>query len=329
MAKKKTWWGKVNHSWKLYKITVFNWSSIFAQVISALAIYYDLRQIRAGSKEVGNIILWMLVLLSALIWLFVNTTRHADRARQDYNAEKDKVLDLQEKNRELLRSHEVIAKAIHNICHRYRDVLTHFYFAQITGDRAILNGDILPRFYVETITNVKEIFDVITNDSCSVCFKIIDRDNYLSTVLRDPVSGRAREAADNSPDLARYDYRRNTAFLKILDKEDPATYFASDDLKELHRAGRYKNDNADWQKLYNATLVAPLRFFYDKKNRESSVLGFICVDNFAGGLDNAAAKDLLAWFADLCFHLWCLTGNCSERLTGLETYMKKGHVGGA
>jgi hypothetical protein len=328
VAKKKTWWKRASQSWKLYKTTIFNWGSILAQVISTLAIYYDLRQIRAGSKEVGNIILWMLVLLSALIWLFVNTTRHADRARQDYNAEKNKVLDLQEENRDLSRSHEVVAKAIHNICHRYRDVLTHFHFAQITGDRVPLKGDILPRFYVEAITNVKEVFDIITNDSCSVCFKIIDRDNFISTVLRDPVSGRSREAADNSPDLARFDYRRNTAFLKILNKEDTATYFACDDLIDLAASGGYINGNPNWQKLYNATLVAPLRYFYDKQNRESSVLGFICVDNFAGGLENEAAKDLLAWFADLCFHLWCLTGASSERLSGLETYMKGGHTEG-
>jgi len=148
------------------------------------------------------------------------------------------------------------------------------------------------------LSNIKEVFDVYTTYPCAACVKLLNRDD-VSTYLRDDISSRERSRADNAPSsIQSFDYRRNTAFSKILSGSNPAIFYSNDLLKEKD----YNNANPDWHKNYSATLVVPIRFVSDESTGDSRVLGFICVDNKGGGFDDVSVN-ILASFADLSFHI--------------------------
>lgn len=307
-------------NWKRFKNLLFDWGTFIGVVYSVYEIVYNLR---ALDKDYRPIIVALLIMLGSILMLLVTTIRHADEARRDYNQALTKIDSLKTLNANNMRNAEIISKLIHNICHEYRAVATELFVARMKGKEAVdalIKKNVTSMFYNNAIVNVKEIFDRMTGDSCAVCIKLVDGKSFISTTLRDPVSARERGDVDRQPALMNFDYRSNTAFRKILSDDDPATFFADDDLVGLYNRGDYINANPRWQKLYSATLVAPIRYLYDK-NRNACVIGFICVDNKRGLLDNEMAKDLLAWFADILFHILFLVGT-SDRFEDFVKFVE-------
>lgn len=105
--------------------------------------------------------------------------------------------------------------------------------------------------------------------------------------------------------LPEYRYDQNTAFKVILDEDTNQSYYMSNNLKTEQSEKTYNNANENWHKYYNACLVAPIRYKEMKEDgaEKSAVLGFICVDNKKGGF-NEVGKNVLASYADHCFHLF-------------------------
>ncbi len=237
-----------------------------------------------------------IIVIGSMVWVMVNAIRHNDKVR----VKLDKAVD--ETNRlksDLAYSKDVqsnMAKIVHNFCHQYRKIATEV-FNSTPGDHFDHKRE-LKIFFMRMLSNIKEVFDVYTGNACAACVKLLSKDD-VSTYLRDDISSRERSRADNSPSLVRsFDYRRNTAFRKILSGAIPAVYYSNDLLGEKD----YENANPDWHKNYSATLVVPIRFVYDESTGKSSVLGFICVDNKGGGFDDVSVN-ILASFADLSFYI--------------------------
>lgn len=190
-----------------------------------------------------------------------------------------------------------IAQTFHNFSHRYRDkiVKIHENPAKQNTDRKDLHG-----FAHYMVANVKEVFDVLTGSDCAVSIKLLDTQGVIRTLIRDAISSRERWEIDRQ--LPEYRYDLNTAFEVILDEDANQSYYMSNNLKTEQS---YNNANKNWHKHYNACLVAPIRYIEIKEDgaEKSAVLGFICIDNKKGGF-NEVGKDVLASYADHCFHLF-------------------------
>lgn len=164
-------------------------------------------------------------------------------------------------------------------------------------------------FHLFLIDNVRNAFESITGDKCSTCIKILALDDYsedilVRTYIRDSNSYRARKGSDD--EIFEYAYYENTAFKTILSSGNNASYYACDDLSS---ESTYINLNDGWKSIYNATLVAPIRMKLGSPATEYSVIGFICVDNKGGGLNNEACINLLASIADSLYsHFVLLNG---------------------
>lgn len=175
------------------------------------------------------------------------------------------------------------------------------------------------QFYIYLANNIKDIFDLITGDICSVCIKIIgsnEKDEVvISTLMRDTRSFRERKSKDslfNEPFL----WYENTAFKLILSNDTADTYYASDNLN-LEQS--YINANNNWANFYNATLVAPIRINLDdsryEKDLYSNVIGFVCVDNQIGRFNNRASIETMASIVDSLYQYFNLAANATKLAT--------------
>jgi hypothetical protein len=211
--------------------------------------------------------------------------------------EKDKLADSEYRRKKL-------AIIYHNFSHEFRSATIKIHEMSVSGLNAE-NIEYVNRFHnfiTFAIANIKEIFDILTHDECCVCLKLVNVDDeddyyYVETLKRDAISNRERSSIDM--EMNSYRAVKNTAFKNILDEDCPDSYFISNDLGSEKG---YLNANRNWQIQYNATLVVPIRLRHDEEGCYS-VMGFLCVDNFAGGFDEVCVNTLSA-FADLLYDLF-------------------------
>jgi len=188
---------------------------------------------------------------------------------------------------------------------------------------------ITKQFNIFLVNNVKDIFDLLTNDDCSVCIKIVGVNNKeevtISTLMRDTKSFRKRRSNDglfNEPFL----WYENTAFKNILSNDIADTYFVCDDLSAEQS---YVNLNSNWKKSYNATLVAPFRIdvsdsFYEE-GACSNITGFLCIDNHKGNFNNEPSIETVASIVDSLYQYFNVSGDLTLLATDRirEDNMKK------
>lgn len=94
-----------------------------------------------------------------------------------------------------------------------------------------------------------------------------------------------------------FHYKDSTPFADILDNAESHNFVANN-LRKLAGKGLYTNKNPEWGKSYNATAIVPITLRRAAVRVDpSTVIGFLCVDNFGGGFDRKACVDLLAMFA--------------------------------
>lgn len=228
--------------------------------------------------------------------------------------------------RERLATHQreldQVGAIIHNIHDQFRDRTN-----ELLDEKTAVDGDDPPSqadlvdlqrtnemFYLFLVNNVKSLMDILTGDNCAVSIKLLAEGDsgvlMLRTLMRDSASYRARKGADSS--VVEYPYFENTAFYEILSGEQ-RNYYASDNLSA---ETTYLNSNRNWRKLYNATLVCPIRMRLisdeDSGTLDYSVLGFVCVDNMRGGLSAPAAVEFLASVTDSLYNHLLLLDYISE-----------------
>ena len=126
-----------------------------------------------------------------------------------------------------------------------------------------------------------------------MCVKIIDYENKKCPNPHNALEDRGPSLITLSRDEKSSTERRdvvqhiacNRHFNEIVYGD--ARHFASNDLKELQARGLYKNSRDKWEQYYNASLVVPIPEITDEDNNFSEkIVGFLCIDNFNGGLDH-------------------------------------------
>ncbi len=251
----------------------------------------------------------LLIAQVMLISVLITSTRHndkmANRIRELETANGDHQLKISEMLGTIGKEKHIqkkIAEIIHNYNHEFRQVILSILEDTPATGTPVDHNRTRKEFFEYTLSQIKEIFDILTGDSCSACVKYLDND-YVSTIARDHVSSRSRGEADANPRLKKYKYSENTAFGRIM--KEGYRYFLSNN---LHAMGDdYVNVNQKWQKLYNATLVQPIRYLRDGGvggvDGEAEVIGFICVDNMKGNFEEPIAIDILAAFSDPMYHM--------------------------
>ena len=220
-----------------------------------------------------------------------------------------------------------ICETTHNINDQMRDRIFELFdnYSRELNETETLaksNPDVLLQnfrrtnemFHLFLIDNVRNVFESITGDKCSTCIKILVLDDYsedilVRTYIRDSNSYRARKGSDDI--IFEYAYYENTAFKTILSSENNASYYACDDLSS---ESTYINLNDGWKNIYNATLVAPIRMKLGSPATDYSVIGFICIDNKEGGLNNGACINLLASIADSLYSHFVLLNSLVDKL---------------
>jgi hypothetical protein len=133
--------------------------------------------------------------------------------------------------------------------------------------KLILSPGILADLYPNNFPNKSDkLKDLEVQSPCVVT---VFRDSYTYVSQSRSIGGR-----EVLKTLYRID--DNTAFQDIFWAQHDR--FCSDDLTNLYLNKGYKNENPNWQKYYNSTLVVPLVLEHLAKNKRRC-LGFLAVDS--------------------------------------------------
>jgi len=295
---------------------IFGLSSLIGLIITAV---YTIFAISDGDYSLGanSVIIALACINLALAITFVLIVRRNNQLSISALTLQPKI-DLLEK--ELQYSKNRLGKNLYNfeevsdILHSINDQLRDRILELLEIDAGnTLDISVYQRknemFYLFLLDNIKSIFDMLTRDKCAISLKILDEvasDNeiIIRTLFRDSSSYRERKGSDKF--IYNYPYYENTAFKEIL-SEDGDSFYVSDNLS---KETTYINLNKDWNKYYNATLVCPIRMeiIEDEEDEYSdySVLGFICIDNMKGNLNNKICINLLASITDILYVQWSL-----------------------
>ena len=86
----------------------------------------------------------------------------------------------------------------------------------------------------ELCGSIATFFERLTRSPCAVCIKLLlDKDTgepHVRTLVRDLTSDVKRQAVDNA--LKSYPYMHNTAFNQIITRDDPYSFFMSNNLSK-------------------------------------------------------------------------------------------------
>jgi hypothetical protein len=135
--------------------------------------------------------------------------------------------------------------------------------------------------------------------------KLLNRLQWVKTAYRDPHTHAHFKHIRRVSDDRLYDIAKNTAFEYI--HEDGKPYFLSNNLKAIGQS--YRNENSDWYKQYNATLVVPIQYV-NELTKKTVRYGFLAADSLNKDeeelFDEEGCLYILNHGADL-LALWFLT----------------------
>jgi hypothetical protein len=285
--------GKQSISFKDGLTLFFGYSSVIGLVITAVtgfyAAYRSYITAKSGAQtgELAVVIIILAIVCAVFAFVSIRAITRHDRLWR----EQDQIIfDAQR------TAQAKLSKIFHNFAHEYRCLINEIHTDLTQKDYSAIGNreQSLKMFLLYMLSNIKEAFDIITDDECAACIKMIDNQE-ITTFMRDPVSYRSRDGAPS-----KYPYYENTAFKNILSNRRPDLYFLSNNLPSEKT---YVNGNPHCNRDYLATLVVPIRLVLNKQG-ESQIIGFICVDNFKGNFTEKLSVDTLAVFADLSFPLF-------------------------
>lgn len=307
-------------------IDSYRWLTIVGYIASILTIAQTivfLSGIQEGQPiELIVVVISILLCIVALSILLVNAQIKNEKLiySQGKVEQKLKIFEL---------SLEATIKNAHNINHQLRQISMDFYYPLVfeeenetdreeaetevlteeesEGDNLIDGIDIKTmehkfRAFLQNYTeNIRDSFNVLTQDRCSVYISLIDNrgeDWFVKTFYRDPLSYRERTSIDlKTPE---YNTKTFTPFKIIVDKKQ--NVFACDNCITYPN---FSDRNDDWQNYYNACLTIPIRLRLKKKD-EYIVMGFLTVDNKMGGLTTKTAVELLCSYSDSLYLPLCM-----------------------
>jgi len=299
--------------------------SVVGLLISAVGIGLAIFKTEPGSTVnwCGTAIAISLICVSILTYRLsyryrevASVLKYKEIQLERFNSEKQEALDsLNSKIEDLSQiikrtqddSFEISAR-VHSIIHETRTLQGHFldaindYINHGTIKSAQNIVDLKFNNYLNLLLqNLQDLYGRLSGKQCAITIKAIDENSKVSTIHRDGVSIRQRSAVDKK--MQSFRFEENTAFYRIMASHYDNDYYATDNLtKEVD----YKNKNKDWQKLYNACVVVPIRKFLGGEEvgrLKYDVFGFLCVDNLGGGLNNPLSIEICSLIGD---NLYCI-----------------------
>jgi len=259
-------------------ITVFLW--VFPENVPILIIIRDIT------------ILFLLLLTSGiLLWKYIRREQLLVLT----------VANLEKSNQRLLKQFEYFHLSVHkfrsDLFNLYRDYTKEDFSVEkkeratferichsITSDLKSIYSEFLLSRDIDIKGDLCVSIKLIASrdDMLKILHKILDvsekrrikkRKKWVYTVYRDPDT---YEHLRDKREVAQkfYSIEGNTGFDHIYNCKNDV--YSSDDLKAL--GAKYKNENPDWNKYYNATILAPIRY-YNSNNGDHFCFGFIAIDS--------------------------------------------------
>ena len=293
---------------------VFSFLALLVSLGSAVFAYQAASASDHNNVEITlilGIVVVVIVVLAAFLSIHKENSDLRDVKFEAKNVE-DQLQESKKRITQIGRRSNQTTRALHNLAHETRDYTIQMYYAaeDFFGDtpakekKQILR-EALARsssFDIYHLNNVKEIFDIASQQHCSVHLKLIEyvsdlindgtTDIHVRTHMRDSISHKRRIVKDF--ELGSFPYHTSTAFKRIVDHDYSDKEFFEDHLRNV---SYYEDSFRDWDRYYDARAVVALRNLLIPK--ASRILGFLSVDNFGGGLANETAKELLNTCADI------------------------------
>jgi len=297
--------------WSHYA-SIMSFVLVILQTAYFFYIYYNNTDelIKDYNKTVVILFIVSMVMNFGLVIYSIYQTSNYEKILHKNKEFVNKENKLKNEIEHLNKSIGILSTTSHSINHNLRKLLSEIYEAII--NKKIENYENIEgkwkQFLQFFVSNVKENFDILTEDPVSVYITLIDQDTtndnyYAQTLYRDPISYSKRSIID----IDEGDYYNTNQFYPfniILDERNTINEFVSDNCIS-HNS--YYDRITDWQKYYNAILCVPIRKYVgtdDVKDMDYyDIIGFIVVDNFKGGFNNEIANQQLKGFADQLYYL--------------------------
>lgn len=296
--------------------SVATWIAFWATLLgTTLAIVTSISVLGSSSESLETTYLHTVYALMAIIvgllgsnivfaiYLGKNQSRfdcEKGKLERDVSIQDRELADLRGAVTTLENTAKSMSKSIHCILHGGRDFLLELMFA-CDSENTFTAGECeyrLREYLTTFMVHVANLSRDKTGTTCSVSIKaLVNKGDAIciQTLCRDPSSKVRREHIDR--DLPAFLPRENTGFREIYTLQ--RRFYAADDLPSLGDA--YHNANREWKQFYTATLITPIRCMDMSKKAEYNIFGFLCIDNFGGGLDDQGLIDVASGISDYLY----------------------------
>lgn len=158
-------------------------------------------------------------------------------------------------------------------------------------------------FLNHLIDETRAMFEDHTTHACSVSIKLLALTDgqmpKIKTYARDRKSSLRRQGM--YPQGEPYPISDHSPFVEIIGGSRPGDFFVSNNLRADEGEGKYKNGNPHWRKLYNSTLIVPIK--EPDVVASQNILGFLCVDSMNARFDQTTSVYLAQIIANTIFYV--------------------------
>lgn len=158
--------------------------------------------------------------------------------------------------------------------------------------------------YLRYLTDeARSLFEGYTGHPCAVSIKLLVPPTAgsipaIKTYMRDQKSQLIRSDIYKPDGL--YPYTAHSPFVDLVSGKVDAAYVCND-LRAAEAAGQYRNGNPFWKKLYNSTLVVPIK--EPSTFSGENVVGFLSVDSLTAKFDAPACIYIARIIANTVFYV--------------------------
>jgi hypothetical protein len=166
---------------------------------------------------------------------------------------------------------EYFRKVTHTVLTDTRDLLLSYF-----ATRGFRLGDDLT-VTVKIIVEAEEAQQILNKLKGEKADILNNSERYIITGYRDPYTWEKKPERNEIKQLVYRVDEENTTFDVILN-QDKSCYFCNG-LQAEFIAGKYRNQNPNWQKSYNSVLAVPIRFRHLGNPAATILYGVLSVDS--------------------------------------------------
>ena len=190
-----------------------------------------------------------------------------------------------------------LSRNYYEFLHSFRNKMGEFQVLKKKEPHNLQSVQLLVKELIKSaLDNLCDIYFIYSEEVISGCVKmIVPTDSEITidnacvqTFERSTHSHSGRRVIDELVNVQKV--KGNTDFYEILLDSKKSVFYQADlvefgnHLKEIGR--KYENTNAEWEKYYHGTIVAPIRIAnrrnpHNDKSSDYTILGFLCVDSMS------------------------------------------------